>query len=97
MIQDPDFENLPAFFRLIHPLVRQAPPALRPDVLDVLATLARRSPQETAYFLRQTLALPNCPDTPWSIRQVLSAFPAEQQKRLRQALRSAESSPGNSK
>jgi hypothetical protein len=42
LIQDPDFENLPAFYRILQPLVRKAPSVLRPDLLDALAALAHR-------------------------------------------------------
>jgi hypothetical protein len=87
MVEDPTFENLPAFFRLIHPLVRSAPGLIRPDLLDVLVCLAHRSPTETAFFLRQTLTLPNAPDTPWIIRQVLNEFPPEIEKNLRSTVR----------
>lgn len=89
LIRDPGFENLPVFFRLIQPFSRVIPPSLRPDVLDVLEALARRSPQETAYFLRQTLAHPDAPDTPWLVRQSLGAFPEAYQNSLRQATRGA--------
>jgi hypothetical protein len=94
LINDPTFENLPVFYRLIQPLCQAAPAALRPDLLDVLSALAVRSPQETAYFLRQTLMFPDAPDTPWLIRQSLSRFPAETQSGLRQAMRNAEMLPG---
>jgi hypothetical protein len=94
LICDPAFENLPVFFRLIQQLCQAAPAALRPDLLDVLAALARRSPQETAYFLRQTLIFPDSPDTPWLIRQSLSQFPPEMQSSLRQAMREADALPG---
>jgi hypothetical protein len=94
LIRDPAFENLPVFFRLIQQLCQAAPAALRPDLLDVLAALARRSPQETAYFLRQTLIFPDSPDTPWLIRQSLSQFPPEMQSSLRQAMREADALPG---
>ena len=87
MADDPAFENLPAFFRLIHPLVRSAPGMLRPNLLDVISKLAHRSPTETAYFLRQTMLLPNSPDTPWLIRQSLSQFPPGIEKSLRAAVR----------
>lgn len=90
MAKDPAFENLPAFFRLVHPLVRKAPIGLRPDLLDIIEALARRSPTETAFFLRQTLALPNSPDAPWVLRQVLIQFPPEMQKNLRAHLRGQE-------
>jgi hypothetical protein len=88
IIQDPAYENLPVFFRLIHPFVQSAHRSLRPDLLDVLQALAQRSPQETAYFLRQTLALPDSPDTPWLIRQCLGSFPPAQQEMLKKAVRS---------
>ena len=94
LINDPRFENLPVFFRMIQPLCQAAPAALRPDLLDVLAALAHRSPQETAYFLRQCLMFPDAPDTPWLIRQSLSKFPDESQTNLRQAMREAEALPG---
>lgn len=94
LIKDPSFENLPVFYRLIQPFCQAAPVALRPDLLDVLAALARRSPQETVYFLRQTLMFPDSPDTPWLIRQSLSQFPPEVQVSLRQAVRDADALPG---
>jgi hypothetical protein len=90
LIRDPGFEDLPVFFRTIQPLARQTPPALRPDLLDVLETLAERSPTETAYFLRQTLDTPDALDTPWLIRQLLHAFPPENQSALREALKNRE-------
>jgi hypothetical protein len=91
LITEPGYENLPVFFRLIHPFCQVAPAALRPDLLDILDALARRSPKETAFFLRQSLNLPASPDTPWLIRQVLPNFPPDIQKDLRQTLRSLDS------
>lgn len=89
MINDLSFENLPLFFRLIYPFTRVAPPALRPDLLDVLGALARRSPQETAYLLRQNLDIPNNTDASWLIRQCLGDFPPEIRESLRMAVRDA--------
>lgn len=97
LINNPASENLPVFFRLITPLCQSAPSRLRADLLDVLAALARRSPQETAYFLRQVLAFPDAPDTPWLIRQSLSEFPSEIQSGLRSALRAVEKRPAVSR
>lgn len=93
LIRNPAYENLPIFFRMIQPYARLAPPSLRPDVLDVLTALAQRSPQETAYFLRQMLGHPDSPDTPWLVRQSLPAFPEELQASLRQAVRSTDARP----
>lgn len=85
--ENPDFDNLPALFRLIQPYCRKITPQLRPEILDVAIILARRSPIETTYFLRQTFEMPESKDTPWLIRQCLSEFPPQQQENLRQMLR----------
>jgi len=87
LVQDPDMENLPIFLNLIQPFARSLPSSISPDLIDIVEVLARRSPQETAYFLRQTMSFPNSPDTPWLIRQVLKFFPTEIQASLRKALK----------
>jgi hypothetical protein len=53
----------------------------------VLEALAQRSPQETAYFLRQSLNAPEAFDTPWIIRQTLHSFPPEIQEGLRNSVK----------
>jgi len=90
LLENPQFENLPVFFRLLQPLACNVPPGLRPDLLDVLTALAHRSPQEAAYFLRQALSYPDAADTAWLIRQLLNEFPSESQQMLRNALKEAE-------
>jgi hypothetical protein len=87
IIEDPEFENLPALFRMIQSLTRSSHPSLRQDLLDVLAALAHRSPKETSYFLRQTLKMPSATDTPWLIRQSLHEFPTDIQSSLREEVR----------
>lgn len=83
-------QNLPVLYRLLGALVREAPGQLRPDLLAVLRDLAGRSPQETAYFLRQNLMVKSeNPGAAWLIRNSLRAFPVEQQASLRAALRAA--------
>jgi hypothetical protein len=89
LIEHPEFLNVPVFFRIIQPLAASVPTGLKPDLLDVIAALARRSPSETAYFLEKTLLLSEAPDTAWLIRQSLEEFPAVLQKNLRKAERSA--------
>jgi len=91
LVENPHFENLPVFYRLLQPLACSVPPGLRPDLLDVLAALARRSPQETSYFLCQTLIYPDAADTAWLIRQLLNEFPSEQEQILRRTLKDASS------
>jgi hypothetical protein len=87
LISDPEFKNLPVFFRLIQPFCRETPPALRPSLIDLLIALARRSPQETAYFLRQSFETSNSRNTAWLIRRVVSEFPPDQEKSLRAIVR----------
>jgi len=89
LIQQPGYQNIPVFYRLIQPFASQTPVDLRPDLLDVLTALAERSPQETAFFLKQTLAIPNSPDTPWLIRQLITQFPPDIQSGLREAEKTA--------
>ena len=83
LIENTQFENIPVFFRLVQPLSCNVPLGLKPDVLDVLTALVHRSPQETAYFLRQTLSFPEASDTAWLIRQLMDEFPQDQQDMLR--------------
>ncbi len=88
LLKSPYFENMPAVMRMLAPLVRAAPTRLRPDIVDILQVLAKRSPKETAYFLRQNLSFKNeNPGTAWVIRQSLRYFPVEIQGSLRQAVR----------
>ncbi len=87
LINNAGIASLPAIFRLATPYLRVAHPRLRPDILAVTAALARCSPAETAYLLRQNLTAPDNPDTPWLIRQVLDEFPIETQAGLRAAMK----------
>ncbi len=87
LIQDPEFKNIPIVFRMIQPFSRSLVGELRPFMVDVLRALARRSPQETSFFLRHNLETPENPDTPWLVRQTIPDLPVEMQKSLRSALR----------
>jgi len=82
-----DFENYPRLFRLLAPLVREVPIALRPDLLDVIQALAERSPHETAFFLRSNLSLMVDEAGPaWLIRNSVRYFPEDLQISLKSAL-----------
>jgi hypothetical protein len=80
------FENLPILFRLLAPLVRASVPGLRPELVAVFKVLAKRSPPETVYFLKQNLYYS---DTFWVARQVLRDLPPLEQESLRAALKAA--------
>jgi len=86
-VSDRDFENLPRLFRLLAPLIRSTPSQLRPDLLDVMRALAMRSPNESAFFLRQNLTVMADDDsTAWLIRNSVRYFPEEGQRSLKTAL-----------
>lgn len=87
LILQPENENLPAYYRMVQPLICEIPTGLRPDILDIVTALAQRSPAETAFYLRQTLKLPESQDTAWVIRQSISSFSSDDQKSLREAVR----------
>jgi hypothetical protein len=87
LLQDSKFENLPLVYRLLTPVLERAGKPLHPDLLAVLRRLAERSPQETAYYLRQRLAGIDSKLMHWLARKSLSAFPPEMEKDLRELLR----------
>jgi hypothetical protein len=86
LLDDPDFENLPAISRLLIPLIRELPDELRHDLVAVLRALSHRFPQEASYILRQNLS-GDRPNVVWLARQVLNDLPGEIQNSLREALR----------
>jgi hypothetical protein len=87
MIADMSFENLPVFFHMLASFLWHAPLDLRPFVIDTLAALARRSPNETAYFLIQNLDVSGTPGAAWYARQIMAQFPQDMQERLKASLR----------
>lgn len=89
LIREPSFQNLPAVFRLLSPLMHSIPAALQTDLQIAIETLAGVSPTETAFFLRQVLSLSSGQATARLIRRCLPAFSAEQQASLRKVLNAA--------
>ncbi|HWQ05454.1 MAG TPA: DNA alkylation repair protein [Longilinea sp.] len=93
-ILDREFENLPVVYNLITPSLQQDSADLPSELQKVLAGLARRSPIETGYFLRQILATNNETSLQRLVRRCLPSFPLETQIRLKAALQ-ARSTPQN--
>jgi hypothetical protein len=81
------FNNLPPVYRLLTPLVREAGLRLQPSLEIILETLARRSPGETAFFLRQILAGKSQPAAVRLVRKVIPAFDADYQASLKAAVK----------
>lgn len=82
----PNFQNLPSVYRLASPFIRDPQTAFIRDLEALIETLVAISPQETGFFLRQTLALSISPETPRLIKNCLASFPEEIQADLKTAL-----------
>lgn len=93
LVSDPDFENLPIFFKLLTPIVVNIKAELRPELLDIMLVLARRSPPETAYFLQELLLIPGCLPAGWLARQLIPNLPETVANTVRQALHSVSNQP----
>jgi hypothetical protein len=90
LLDDPDFENLPAVFRILRPAIESAGPSMQTDLQVCLAALARVSMTETVVFMRAILQ--ENPDAMMlrTLRRILPALPTELQSDLRDAFRTAE-------
>lgn len=87
MASDNSFADLPIIFRLLSPLLRIAPPLLRPDIISLVNRLIDRSAPEVAYLFHQSLTSTDNPDTAWLVRQVIAGLPPELQAGLRDVIR----------
>jgi hypothetical protein len=87
LLQDPQFENLPAVFRILQPAVRATGPITQMDLQACVAALEKVSLTETLAFLREIIS-----DKPSllmirTIRRILPGLSAELQAALREILR----------
>ena len=87
LISSENFENHPLLFHLISPLIRAHPADLRSEMRAIIQEIARRSPVETAYYLRQVLEITQSTDAAWLARQCLPLLPRDSQESLRSVLR----------
>jgi hypothetical protein len=86
LADDPGFDNLPTLYLRARVMIQRAPSELQPDLADLIAALARRSPPETAHYLEKCLKGAQGGGTASLIRRSLRSFPLEEQLRLRAAL-----------
>ena len=87
MITDSDFENLPAIFDLVEPIVEEAPSTLQYDLTDLIVTLYRASASETIFMLKHILSTTENQMTAVTMRRISPDFPPPLQKELRDLLR----------
>lgn len=56
LVEQSHSDQLPQFFRWIRPFIQSDQTLLQPNLSQVIAVLARRSPAETAYVLKEVLS-----------------------------------------
>lgn len=81
-LRNPEFQNLPALFRLISPFVRDPQPETTRELTHLLRSLAGVSPTETGYFLRQILSVADSPEIKRLVSESLPGFPQDIQNEL---------------
>ncbi|MBI3167331.1 MAG: alpha/beta fold hydrolase [Chloroflexi bacterium] len=87
MIADSSFENLPAIFDIVEPVIEEAPSTLQNDLTDLIVTLYRASPNETIFMLKHVLGTTENQMTSVTLRRISPDFPPPLQKELRDLLR----------
>jgi len=87
--QEPEFINLPPIFDNItnHCLIGH--PQYFFDLQSLLTLLARRSPNETMYFIRHLVGLGMTEMTHKLLRKVIQTYPKEDQNKITNLLKSA--------
>lgn len=87
MVADTEFENLPAIFDIVEPILEEAPSTLQNDLADLIVALYRASASETVFMLKHVLSKSQNPMTAVTLRRILPNFPPPLQKELRELLR----------
>jgi hypothetical protein len=87
------YENLPMIYKTLKPILQSPSKVLRPDVLDLLRSLSRRSPQETAFYLRGLHKESPSATLTWLIRRSLNTFPEDLRYSLRELIKSGKTPP----
>lgn len=85
LLEETDFDALPAIFNRIAPIITQHPSSLRPSLLRLVHVLAEASPAETALFLREQLA--GGGHAAWVVRHSAEFFDGPTAESLRRAAR----------
>ena len=87
LIDDHNFDNLPAIFTFISPLILNPEPQNQYELLRVIEHLSRRSEIETVYFLKQVMSLSTAPGMGRFLRRAIELFSPSMQESLRIVMR----------
>lgn len=87
LIDDEDYQNLPAIFSFLAPLIITLEKQHQFELLATIDHLAKRSEIETVYFLKEMIPLTTSPEAGRFFRRAQDAFSAESRDSLRKELR----------
>lgn len=87
LIDDHTYNNLPAIFTFISPLILNPEPQNQYELLKVIEHLARRSEVETVFFLKQVMSLSTAPGMGRFLRRAIDLFSPPLQESLRSEMR----------
>lgn len=91
LIDDREFENLPAIFSFLTPLIIHPSTVDQFEMLSVIEHLAQRSEVETVYFLKQMVSLSTDPEMDRFMRRVLDVLSPSMQESLQKTFRERKS------
>jgi len=87
-LKQSSFQNMPAVFRLVSPFMRDPKSENMRALENLIGVLAKLSPNETVFFLKQTLSLTsNIPLTTRLIKSSISLLPDNLQNDLKATLK----------
>jgi hypothetical protein len=87
LLQDPQFENLPAVFRILRPAIQAASPSTQLELQDCLVALENVSLTETVAFLREVIRDTPNPMMLRILRRILPVLSPDLQEALLEILR----------
>jgi hypothetical protein len=87
LVKEHTYENLPVIYQWLTTYMRDPNAVPSHELIALLQALAKRSPAETAYFLRQIRSIVSPTIARRIVRATLPAFPAEYQQHLRDMLK----------
>lgn len=87
LLEGESFQNLPVVYGMLSRLLRKEETVLKTEIVAVIEQLAKRSEQETAFFLCEKLKTAAGPRITRIVRRSLPFFSEEYEARLRDELR----------
>jgi len=90
VIENPDYTRIPSLFRLLAPFIQSSHELLQANLSEAIAALVRRTPIETAFFLKQTLITTPGVEIEQLMHHFLPFFNTEIQLALKEAIKKHE-------